>query len=200
MVKRFRQNKAVWLSYGTFLLQQGQSDAASALLQRALKSLPSKESKMACLNTEDLMPPDSLVYICIFDLYTHYWPKAARSHPLKLCYVRETILFPCPSWASPQVLTFTCCHASSQVWMSSASLLSWSSVMVMQRKVAPCLTKSWRATRNAQTSGPSSSTSWLDMDRRRTPGELALLSSTVWLIPLTSVFINGWVNMQSQIK
>ncbi|CAJ1052669.1 protein RRP5 homolog isoform X2 [Xyrichtys novacula] len=44
MVKRFRQMKAVWLSYGTFLLQQGQSEAASALLQRALKSLPSKES------------------------------------------------------------------------------------------------------------------------------------------------------------
>ncbi|KAM3865426.1 protein RRP5 homolog [Diretmus argenteus] len=44
MVKRFRQNRAVWLSYGTFLLQQGQSDAASVLLQRALKSLPSKES------------------------------------------------------------------------------------------------------------------------------------------------------------
>uniref|UniRef100_A0A7N6BYZ9 Protein RRP5 homolog n=1 Tax=Anabas testudineus TaxID=64144 RepID=A0A7N6BYZ9_ANATE len=44
MVKRFRQNKAVWLSYGTFLLQQGQGDAASAVLQRALKSLPSKES------------------------------------------------------------------------------------------------------------------------------------------------------------
>ncbi|XP_019744636.1 protein RRP5 homolog isoform X2 [Hippocampus comes] len=44
MVKRFRQNKAVWLSYGTFLLQHGQNDAASALLQRALKSLPSKES------------------------------------------------------------------------------------------------------------------------------------------------------------
>lgn len=45
MVKRFRQNKAVWLSYGTYLLQQGQSDAAAALLQRALKSLPSKESE-----------------------------------------------------------------------------------------------------------------------------------------------------------
>ena len=45
MVKRFRQNKAVWLSFGSFLLQQGQSDAAAALLQRALKSLPSKESK-----------------------------------------------------------------------------------------------------------------------------------------------------------
>uniref|UniRef100_A0AAQ5YX76 Protein RRP5 homolog n=1 Tax=Amphiprion ocellaris TaxID=80972 RepID=A0AAQ5YX76_AMPOC len=44
MVRRFRDNKAVWLSYGTFLLQQGQSDAATALLQRALKSLPSKES------------------------------------------------------------------------------------------------------------------------------------------------------------
>ncbi|XP_028264311.1 protein RRP5 homolog isoform X2 [Parambassis ranga] len=44
MVKRFRQSKAVWFSYGTFLLQQGQSDAASALLQRALKNLPSKET------------------------------------------------------------------------------------------------------------------------------------------------------------
>uniref|UniRef100_A0AAX7TTR3 Protein RRP5 homolog n=1 Tax=Astatotilapia calliptera TaxID=8154 RepID=A0AAX7TTR3_ASTCA len=44
MVKRFRQNKEVWFSYGTFLLQQGQSDAASNLLQRALKSLPPKES------------------------------------------------------------------------------------------------------------------------------------------------------------
>uniref|UniRef100_A0A3B5AQX1 Programmed cell death 11 n=1 Tax=Stegastes partitus TaxID=144197 RepID=A0A3B5AQX1_9TELE len=44
IVRRFRDNKAVWFSYGTFLLQQGQSDAASALLQRALKSLPSKES------------------------------------------------------------------------------------------------------------------------------------------------------------
>lgn len=47
MVKRFRQHKAVWLSYGTFLLQRGQSDAANALLQRALKSMPSKESKTA---------------------------------------------------------------------------------------------------------------------------------------------------------
>ncbi|KAK0155877.1 Protein RRP5 [Merluccius polli] len=44
MVKRFRQTKGAWLSYGSFLLQQGQSDAASALLQRALQSLPSKES------------------------------------------------------------------------------------------------------------------------------------------------------------
>ncbi|XP_061888969.1 protein RRP5 homolog isoform X2 [Entelurus aequoreus] len=44
MVKRFRQNKAVWLSYGNFLLQLGESDSATALLQRALKSLPTKES------------------------------------------------------------------------------------------------------------------------------------------------------------
>ncbi|XP_047221873.1 protein RRP5 homolog isoform X1 [Girardinichthys multiradiatus] len=44
MVKRFRQNKAVWLSYGSFLLQQGQSDAATSLLQRALNSLPPKDS------------------------------------------------------------------------------------------------------------------------------------------------------------
>uniref|UniRef100_A0A8C8C0K3 Protein RRP5 homolog n=1 Tax=Oncorhynchus tshawytscha TaxID=74940 RepID=A0A8C8C0K3_ONCTS len=44
MVKRFRQEKAVWLSYGTFLLQQGQSDVASALLQRAIKSLPNKDN------------------------------------------------------------------------------------------------------------------------------------------------------------
>uniref|UniRef100_A0A7N8X5R9 Protein RRP5 homolog n=1 Tax=Mastacembelus armatus TaxID=205130 RepID=A0A7N8X5R9_9TELE len=44
IVKRFRHNKEVWLSYGSFLLQQGQSDAASAVLQRALTSLPAKES------------------------------------------------------------------------------------------------------------------------------------------------------------
>ncbi|XP_077574837.1 protein RRP5 homolog [Stigmatopora nigra] len=44
MVKRFRQNNAVWLSYGTFLIKRGQSDEATALLQRALSSLPPKES------------------------------------------------------------------------------------------------------------------------------------------------------------
>ncbi|XP_062865750.1 protein RRP5 homolog [Trichomycterus rosablanca] len=43
MVKRFRQEKAVWQSYGAFLLRQGQSDAANALLQRALQSLSNKE-------------------------------------------------------------------------------------------------------------------------------------------------------------
>ncbi|KAM8842414.1 protein RRP5 homolog isoform 2-T2 [Synchiropus picturatus] len=44
MVKRFRQDKAAWLNYGTFLLQRGESDAAAGLLQRALKSLPTKQS------------------------------------------------------------------------------------------------------------------------------------------------------------
>ncbi|XP_051559208.1 protein RRP5 homolog [Myxocyprinus asiaticus] len=43
MVKRFRQEKAVYQSYGAFLLRQGQSNAADALLQRALQSLSSKE-------------------------------------------------------------------------------------------------------------------------------------------------------------
>lgn len=68
MVKRFRQDKAVWLNYGTFLLQQGQSDAASALLQRALKSLPSKESKLACPDTEDVMSQDSVMHINMSEL------------------------------------------------------------------------------------------------------------------------------------
>ncbi|MEE6485919.1 hypothetical protein FKM82_014452 [Ascaphus truei] len=43
MLKRFRQEKSVWLKYGTFLLKQGQTDATHRLLQRALKGLPDKE-------------------------------------------------------------------------------------------------------------------------------------------------------------
>ncbi|KAI7811133.1 protein RRP5 homolog [Triplophysa rosa] len=43
MVKRFRQEKAVYESYGNFLLRQGQSNAANALLQRALQSLSNKD-------------------------------------------------------------------------------------------------------------------------------------------------------------
>ncbi|XP_030636412.1 protein RRP5 homolog [Chanos chanos] len=43
MIKRFRQEQGVWQSYGTFLIRQGKSDAASALLQRALQSLSTKE-------------------------------------------------------------------------------------------------------------------------------------------------------------
>ncbi|XP_077102303.1 protein RRP5 homolog [Siphateles boraxobius] len=43
MMKRFRQEKSVYLSYGTFLLRQRQSDATNALLQRALQSLSNKD-------------------------------------------------------------------------------------------------------------------------------------------------------------
>ncbi|XP_030058666.1 protein RRP5 homolog [Microcaecilia unicolor] len=43
MLKRFRQEKSVWLKYATFLFKQGQTEAAHRLLQRALKCLPDKE-------------------------------------------------------------------------------------------------------------------------------------------------------------
>lgn len=70
MVKRFRQNKAVWLSYGTFLLQQGQSDVAAGLLQRALKSLPSKESECGHLDTRTWAgasaPALSITWLLVF--------------------------------------------------------------------------------------------------------------------------------------
>ncbi|CAN0007892.1 unnamed protein product [Lampetra fluviatilis] len=43
MLRRFRQEKAVWLAYGSFLVQRGQTDSARRLMQRALKSLPERE-------------------------------------------------------------------------------------------------------------------------------------------------------------
>uniref|UniRef100_UPI00398EE491 protein RRP5 homolog isoform X2 n=1 Tax=Pristiophorus japonicus TaxID=55135 RepID=UPI00398EE491 len=43
MLKRFRQESAVWLSYATFLLKQGRANSTHALLQRALKCLLQKE-------------------------------------------------------------------------------------------------------------------------------------------------------------
>ncbi|XP_053927644.1 protein RRP5 homolog [Cuculus canorus] len=43
MLKRFRQEKSVWLKYASFLLKQGQIDATHRLLERALKALPTKE-------------------------------------------------------------------------------------------------------------------------------------------------------------
>ncbi|NWH63268.1 RRP5 protein, partial [Geococcyx californianus] len=43
MLKRFRQEKSVWLKYASFLLKQGQIDATHRLLDRALKALPTKE-------------------------------------------------------------------------------------------------------------------------------------------------------------
>ncbi|KAM9197460.1 protein RRP5 homolog [Dugong dugon] len=43
MLKRFRQEKAVWIKYGSFLLRRGQAGASHRVLQRALECLPKKE-------------------------------------------------------------------------------------------------------------------------------------------------------------
>ncbi|KAK2098933.1 Protein RRP5 [Saguinus oedipus] len=43
MLKRFRQEKAVWIKYGAFLLRRSQAGASHCMLQRALECLPSKE-------------------------------------------------------------------------------------------------------------------------------------------------------------
>uniref|UniRef100_M3ZCB8 Protein RRP5 homolog n=1 Tax=Nomascus leucogenys TaxID=61853 RepID=M3ZCB8_NOMLE len=43
MLKRFRQEKAVWIKYGAFLLRRSQAGASHRVLQRALECLPSKE-------------------------------------------------------------------------------------------------------------------------------------------------------------
>uniref|UniRef100_A0A5F8H2Q7 Protein RRP5 homolog n=1 Tax=Monodelphis domestica TaxID=13616 RepID=A0A5F8H2Q7_MONDO len=43
MLKRFRQEKTVWIRYGAFLLQRGQADANHRLLQRSFNCLPQKE-------------------------------------------------------------------------------------------------------------------------------------------------------------
>lgn len=43
MLKRFRQEKAVWVKYGAFLLRRGQAGASHRVMQRALECLPQKE-------------------------------------------------------------------------------------------------------------------------------------------------------------
>ncbi|RXM27397.1 Protein RRP5-like [Acipenser ruthenus] len=43
MLRRFRQERSVWLSCATFHLRQGRTDETHRLLQRALKCLPDKE-------------------------------------------------------------------------------------------------------------------------------------------------------------
>nr|XP_056705709.1 protein RRP5 homolog [Euleptes europaea] len=43
MLKRFRQEKSVWVKYSTFLLKRGLVEAAHRLLPRSLKCLPDKE-------------------------------------------------------------------------------------------------------------------------------------------------------------
>lgn len=43
MLKRFRQEKAVWIKYGAFVLRRSQPGASHRVLQRALECLPTKE-------------------------------------------------------------------------------------------------------------------------------------------------------------
>ncbi|KAM9702378.1 protein RRP5 homolog isoform 2-T2 [Dama dama] len=43
MLKRFRQEKAVWVKYGAFLLRRGKAEASHRVMQRALECLPKKE-------------------------------------------------------------------------------------------------------------------------------------------------------------
>ncbi|XP_031246466.1 protein RRP5 homolog [Mastomys coucha] len=43
MLKRFRQEKAVWIKYGAFVLGRSQAGASHRVLQRALECLPAKE-------------------------------------------------------------------------------------------------------------------------------------------------------------
>lgn len=43
MLKRFRQEKNVWIKYGGFLLRRGQAGASHRTMQRALECLPAKE-------------------------------------------------------------------------------------------------------------------------------------------------------------
>lgn len=53
MLKRFRQEKAVWIKYGAFVLRRSQPGASHRVLQRALECLPTKERECSsqCLNT-----------------------------------------------------------------------------------------------------------------------------------------------------
>ncbi|XP_042545191.1 protein RRP5 homolog isoform X1 [Dipodomys spectabilis] len=43
MLKRFRQDKVVWIKYGAFVLRRNQAGASHRVLQRALECLPTKE-------------------------------------------------------------------------------------------------------------------------------------------------------------
>ncbi|KAJ8026191.1 Protein RRP5-like [Holothuria leucospilota] len=43
MLKRFKQEKSVWVQFGTFLMNHGKPEAARNLLQRSFKSLPKKD-------------------------------------------------------------------------------------------------------------------------------------------------------------
>lgn len=61
MLKRFRQEKAVWVKYGAFLLRRGKAEASHRVMQRALECLPKKERECSFLPpTQFLSTVDSL--------------------------------------------------------------------------------------------------------------------------------------------
>lgn len=58
MLKRFRQEKAVWIKYGAFLLWRGQAGASHRVMQRALECLPNKERE--CSSPPSVPIPDHI--------------------------------------------------------------------------------------------------------------------------------------------
>lgn len=56
MLKRFRQEKAVWIKYGAFVLRRSQPGASHRVLQRALECLPTKERECSSQFLNTLRP------------------------------------------------------------------------------------------------------------------------------------------------
>ena len=57
MLKRFRQEKAVWVKYGAFLLRRGKAEASHHVMQRALECLPKKERECSFLPPTQILSP-----------------------------------------------------------------------------------------------------------------------------------------------
>ena len=43
MTRKFKESSKVWTLYGLFKMKQGKPDAARAILQKSLKSLPKRK-------------------------------------------------------------------------------------------------------------------------------------------------------------
>lgn len=74
MLKRFRQEKAVWIKYGAFLLRRGQAGASHRVMQRALECLPKKERECSSLPA---CPPSSRAQWAL----PHLGRGVGSSHP-----------------------------------------------------------------------------------------------------------------------
>lgn len=46
MCKKFKESSKVWTLYGLFKMKQGKPDAARAILQKSLKSLPKRKREL----------------------------------------------------------------------------------------------------------------------------------------------------------